>query len=133
VRQPEAGRGETVLLVEDESAVRDITRRILTRAGYRVLAAGDSTEALEATKLLDEPVNLILTDVVMPRMNGRELADRIAERWPGIKVVYMSGYTDEAIVHHGVLDPGLHFISKPFTAAALTRKIREVLDGAGRD
>ena len=129
VRTAETGRGETVLLVEDEAGVRDITRRILTRAGYRVLASGDSSEALEATKLLEEPVDLILTDVVMPRMNGRELADGIAERWPGIKVLFMSGYTDEAIVHHGVLEPGVHFISKPFTAAALTRKIRELLDG----
>jgi CheY-like chemotaxis protein len=129
-REPEAGRGETVLLVEDEAAVREVTHRILTRAGYRVVAFGDSVEALKVADRLEEPVDLILTDVVMPRMNGKELASRIAELWPDTKALYMSGYTDEAIVDHGVLEPGIHFISKPFTAAALTRKIRDVLDGA---
>jgi CheY-like chemotaxis protein len=122
------GGTETVLLVEDEIGVRELARRILRRAGYAVLEAESGGEALLAARLHDGPIHLLLTDVVMPRMSGRELADAITQLQPSMKVVYMSGYTDDAIVRHGVLEAGISFLEKPFTAEQLTRKIREALD-----
>ncbi|MFO0606202.1 MAG: PAS domain S-box protein [Polyangiales bacterium] len=118
---------EAVLIVEDEDTVRRLAERVLRKAGYDVLAAANGGEAL----LLSEkhgPVDLLLTDVVMPHMSGRELADRLARASPGLGVLYMSGYTDDAIVHHGVLEPGARLLAKPFSAAELTRKVREALD-----
>ena len=120
---------ETILVVvEDDEAVRKLAARILGTAGYTVLAAASGGEALQAMERHRGPVQLLLTDVVMPQMGGKELAQRVALQRPGLRVLYMSGYTDDAIVHHGVLDANTHFVGKPLNAADLTRKVREVLD-----
>jgi len=125
---PERLRGtETILLVEDEPAVRAVARQILARQGYTVLEAPDGPAAL-AMVAGRARVDLILTDVVMPGMSGRTLADQLATRWPGVRVLYMSGYTDDAIVRHGMLEPGLAYLQKPFRPDALVRKVREVLN-----
>lgn len=125
---PELGRGtETVLLVEDEEGVRELTREILEENGYKVVSTRDGREALRLSQASDEPIQLLLTDVVMPHMGGRELADRLAPAQPQMRVLFMSGYTDDAIPHHGVLDRGTALIEKPFTTKALTNKIRETL------
>ncbi len=108
---------ETILLVEDEEAVRDIAKRILCKAGYTVLAAASPDDALLTCRSHPGKLHLLLTDVVMPQVSGKTLADRLAEARPGIKVLYMSGYADDAILHHGTLAPGTHFIGKPFSAA----------------
>jgi signal transduction histidine kinase len=126
---PKPARGhETILLVEDELAVRDLARDVLRAHGYTVLEAQHGCEALLISELHSGPIHLLLTDVVMPEMSGRELANRLAPLRPTMPVIYMSGYTDTAVVHHGVLDPGTIFLQKPFTPDALARKIREVLD-----
>jgi two-component system, cell cycle sensor histidine kinase and response regulator CckA len=119
---------ETMLLVEDEFAVRSLVVRILSREGYTVVTAADGDEALRVC--LDETQNfdLVLTDVVLPGMQGRELAERLLASHPHLKVLYMSGYTRNAIAHSGRLDEGINFLEKPFTAEALVRKVREVLD-----
>ena len=127
VQTPPAGT-ETILVVEDEEAIRHIAQRILGEAGYTVLTAPAASDALLTSKAHQGTIHLLLTDVVMPQASGRALAERLAVARPGIKVLYMSGYTDDAIVHHGTLDPGTHFIGKPFSAADLTKKVREVLD-----
>jgi two-component system, cell cycle sensor histidine kinase and response regulator CckA len=119
---------ETILVVEDEPAVRDIVRHVLQARGYSVLQAQDGREALRISEQHDGPIDLLLTDVVMPGMNGRELAGRLASLHPTMPVIFMSGYTDTAVVHHGVLDPGTIFLQKPFTPDALARKVRQVLD-----
>ena len=119
---------ETVLLVEDDDSVRSLTRKMLEVQGYAVLAASSGAEALRAVAASGGVVHLLVTDVVLPAMSGRELAERLRAARPGVKVLYTSGYTDEAIVHHGVLDPGIAFLQKPFTSDALARKVREVLD-----
>jgi PAS domain S-box-containing protein len=121
---------ETVLLVEDEEPVRHLARRILERAGYTVLEAGDGEEALGLASRHRGPVHLLVTDVVMPRMGGRELAARLAEARRGLRVLYVSGYNDEAVARHGVLDPGAGFIGKPFTPDAFAEKVRSILDGS---
>ncbi len=118
---------ETILLVEDEQAVRTLACRILRRQGYKVLEAADGFEAIRVAEEFSGEIQLVLTDVVMPKMSGNELVSRIETIRPGIKALFTSGYTDEAIVHHGVLDPNIAFIQKPYTAEALTRKIREVI------
>jgi CheY-like chemotaxis protein len=124
-----SGNGtETILLVEDEIALRRLTGRILASAGYTVLEAGSGDEALAVLARHDGPVHLMFTDVVMPGMNGRDLARRAAETRPELKVLYASGYTDDTIFRHGVLDDGSRFISKPFAPRDLRRKIREILD-----
>ena len=119
---------ETILLVEDEEVVRGLTTNILEGAGYHVIAAGGGAEAAKLCADRNAPIDLLLTDVVMPRTSGKEVADQLTKMQPGLKVLFMSGYTDEAIVHHGVLDANVEFIQKPFTPVALSRKIREVLD-----
>src|SRR5436309_1044541 len=127
VTAPAAG-SETILLVEDEHLVRLLARKVLERAGYRVLVAAGGAEALDLAERYAGPIHLLLTDVVMPEMSGRELAHRLASLRPDARVLYMSGYADEAIAQHGVLDPGTAFLQKPFTPDGLARKVREVLD-----
>ena len=124
---PVAG-SETVLVVEDEAELRNVARRILVDMGYEVITAADGKEALRVCERYQGKIHLVLTDVIMPEIGGKALADRLAETLPGSKILFMSGYTDDAIAHHGVLDPGTHFIAKPFTAADLARKVRKVLD-----
>ncbi|MBN1608601.1 MAG: PAS domain-containing protein [Polyangiaceae bacterium] len=121
---------ETVLLVEDDAAVRNVAQRILRSAGYTVLVAGNGAEALGVCKRHPGEIQLVLTDVVMPDMSGRDLVEFLTATRPEVAVLYASGYTDDAIIQHGVLEPGTHFISKPFHAGLLTRKVREVLDRA---
>jgi CheY-like chemotaxis protein len=119
---------ETILVVEDEEAIRGIAKRILREAGYTVLTAVSASEALLTSNAHQGSIDLLLTDVVMPLMGGRALADHLALDRAKLKVLYMSGYADDAIVHHGTLDPGTNFIAKPFRAVDLARKVREVLD-----
>jgi len=122
------GGSETILLVEDDPAVRGLTYEVLAESGYRVLQAASGPEAIALVESDATRIDLLLTDVVMPRMNGRELARRLQEMRPGLATLYMSGYAPGAIVHQGVLDPGLAFIAKPLRPADLIRKVREVLD-----
>jgi PAS domain S-box-containing protein len=124
-----AGGNETILLVEEEPLVRGFAARVLRKQGYHLLEASNGSEALRiAEKRVGEDIHLILTDVVMPEMIGRELAERLHSLFPKMKVLYMSGYTNSAIVHHGLLEEGMNYIQKPFTLEGLTRKVREVLD-----
>jgi len=129
LKAPTAARGtETILVVEDEEGVRNLTRRILAAAGFTVLAAANGGEALLACEQVGARIDLLLTDVVMPRMNGRELADRLRQRLPKLKILFMSGYPDAAVIDQGHLDPAANFIAKPFSAALLTRRVRDLLD-----
>ena len=123
---------ETIPLVEDDEMVRKLVNEVLDNEGYRLLEAANGVAALSICAQYEEPIHLLLTDVVMPEMSGRELANRLAAVRPELKVLYMSGYTDDVIVHHGVLDEGTEFIQKPFTPDVLARKIREVLDRPGK-
>jgi two-component system, cell cycle sensor histidine kinase and response regulator CckA len=120
---------ETVLVVEDEAAVRNVTVRSLVDLGYTVLVAANGAEALQVAESYAGTIHLLLTDVVMPGMSGKVLADRLVTLRPDVAVLFTSGYTDDAIVHHGVLEGGLAFLQKPFTTAALARKVRTALEG----
>jgi signal transduction histidine kinase/ligand-binding sensor domain-containing protein/CheY-like chemotaxis protein len=120
---------ETVLVVEDEASVRKLVGRVLRRSGYTVLESDSGRAAAALVARYRDPIHLLLTDVVMPAMSGRAVADLVLERHPGTRVLFMSGYTDDTIVHHGVLDPGTEFIEKPFTTETLLRRVQEVLDG----
>jgi CheY-like chemotaxis protein len=120
---------ETILLVEDEPAVRTLAARVLREYGYTVLEAANGEEALcVAHEQTGPAIQLLLTDVVMPHLGGRDLAARLKALHPTIKSVFVSGYTDDMAVHHGILDPGAAFLQKPYAPAALVRKVREVLD-----
>ena len=125
----EPARGsETILLVEDEDVVRGLALRILLKSGYTVLEAANGDEAIRQCEQHQSTIDLMLTDVVLRRMSGRDLAELLTVRRPDMKVIYMSGYTDEVIAHRGILEPGIPFIQKPFTLVSLARKVREVLD-----
>ena len=119
---------ETILLAEDDEILRPLAKGLLEKLGYRVLDAESAEQALALARHHAGVIHLLVADVVMPGASGRELARRLAESRPDTRVLYMSGYTDDAIVQHGMLEPGLHFLQKPFTPAALARKLREVLD-----
>ncbi len=126
---PIASKGsETILLVEDEEAVRELTSRILTAKGYSVVAAKSAREAEDFSEKHSQEIHLLLTDIVMPGTSGRELARRITKRHPRTRVLYMSGYTDNVLAQGGVLEAGLSFLQKPFTPAVLAQKVRDVLD-----
>lgn len=122
-----ASGGESILLVEDEPAMLEMTARMLAKMGYAVIAAGTPGEALRLAREHQGPIDLVVTDVVMPEMNGRELAKSLLTLYPEISRLFMSGYTADVIAHHGVLDEGVHFIQKPFSAKDLAARIREVL------
>ena len=132
VRPPEPGRTlggtETVLLAEDDELLRPLARGLLEKLGYTVLDAGTAAAALALAHAHGGPIHLLLTDVVMPGESGRQLARRLGEVRPDMRVLYTSGYSDDAIVHHGMLEPGLNYLQKPFTPATLARSVREVLD-----
>ena len=131
-RAIEARGSETILLVEDEGDVRELAREILEMGGYTVLEAARGDEALRLCRDAAKPIDLLLTDVVMPQMSGPELARRILELRPGTKVVYMSGYTDDALGHHGVLDPDIVLLPKPFTPESLMQHLRLALDASAQ-
>jgi two-component system cell cycle sensor histidine kinase/response regulator CckA len=119
---------ETILVAEDEDGVRSLTREVLEKYGYRVLEAANGEEALSVSDQHAGPVDLLLSDVVMPRMGGPELAQALLQRRPAVKVLYMSGYTDHPMVRRGVVDAGVAFLQKPFTPTLLVSRIRELLE-----
>jgi PAS domain S-box-containing protein len=125
------GGSETVLIVEDDDSVRKLARTSLKKYGYRVLEAENGENALRINEGHEGSIDLILTDVVMPKMSGRELADLVEKTHPHVKVIFMSGYTNDAIVNHGILARGVEFVEKPFTPKSLTSKVRAVLDKTG--
>ncbi len=120
----------TILLVEDNAQLLRLVKDILTKEGYTVLTANDGPQALDCMESLDSAVDLILTDVVMPKMNGKQLAAAVARKHPGVKVLYISGYTDNVIARHGVLDEGAHFIQKPFSVKNLSQRVGDLLKPA---
>ena len=128
VRTRPARGTETVLVVEDEAPVRNVARQVLERHGYTVLEAPSAEAALDIATRYSGTIHLLLTDVVMPGLNGRELASRLADLRPDARVIFMSGYTDDAVTRHGVLEPGSAYVQKPFTPDAIARRVREVLD-----
>jgi signal transduction histidine kinase len=122
------GRGEMVLLVEDDHRVRKLARELLHRNGYQVIEGADAEDAIRVAAACTRPIDLLLTDVVMPGMGGRLLAERLVHHHPTLKVLYMSGYTDDAMVNHGVLTPDIAFLQKPFTPASFARAVRDAMD-----
>jgi two-component system, cell cycle sensor histidine kinase and response regulator CckA len=124
---PGGGAGETVLVVEDEPAMREVTRRILSRNGYRVITAANGREAIEVAANQAHGIDVVLTDVVMPQMLGKEAAERIRALRPGVKVLFMSGYTQGLLDSQGVVTAGVNLIEKPFTEKSLLAKLREVI------
>jgi PAS domain S-box-containing protein len=127
-RPPATGGAETILVVEDETVILQVARMVLSALGYRVLTAADGVEALELVKSTEQPIDLLVTDVVMPKLGGADLAKALTELRPGLRVLYSSGYTDNAIADHGVLEDGVNFLQKPYTASDLASRVREVLD-----
>jgi CheY-like chemotaxis protein len=119
---------ETILLVEDEPAILQMTTMMLERLGYTVVAAATPGEAIRLALEYRGRIDLLMTDVVMPEMNGRELAGNLLSHYPNLKRLFMSGYTADIIAHHGVLDEGVHFIQKPFSMKDLSGKLRETLE-----
>jgi CheY-like chemotaxis protein len=122
------GGTETLLLVEDEAAVRSSARRLLERQGYTVLEARHGADALRILEESGRQVDLVVTDLVMPEMGGKELAERLRAHRPALKVLFMSGYTEKAIAAGGVMPPNTGFVEKPFTVEQLMRRLREILD-----
>jgi len=129
-QRPELSGKETILLVEDDEQVRTLACNILTRHGYTVHTARNGKDALEVAGRLQGPLDLLLTDVVMPTMGGRVLSEHLARTHPETKVLFMSGYTDDSVVRHGVLESGVAFLQKPLMPDLLARRVREVLDAA---
>jgi len=130
-RTPSAPANETILLVEDSDALREVTLEFLRAAGYRVLEAGDPAEALRVAGGHAGPIHLLLTDVIMPGCNGRELAAKLQPLHPETRVLYMSGYAGSALIHQGALKEGITLLSKPFSRNELMEKIRELLAPVG--
>jgi PAS domain S-box-containing protein len=128
-RENTRGTG-TILLAEDEEIVRTLTREVLETYGYTVLEASNGQMALSICEYFSEPIHLLITDIIMPEMNGRELASRVSRLHPEMKVLFMSGYTDDAALQHGILDSEISFLQKPFTPDDLARKVREILGGS---
>jgi len=126
---PATAKGtETILVVEDSTEVRSLVRTVLARAGYRILEASGGAAALSLSEAEKKPIDLLLTDVVMPEMSGREVSEHLSKLRPGMKVLFMSGYTDDSAVTRDVIEEGSAFLQKPFTTGSLIRKVREVLD-----
>ena len=121
---------ETVLVCEDEESVRELAAQMLERCGYTVLLAEDGADALRVAQEHDGPIHALVTDVVMPDMNGRQLAEALIPQRPEMRVLYVSGYTSDIIAHHGVLDEGVEFLEKPYSFRGLLGRVRQVLDGA---
>ena len=119
---------ETILLAEDEDGVRTLITRILDTTGYTILQAHDGEEALAMCRTYQGRIHLLITDVVMPRMSGRQLVELLTPLRPSVRVLYLSGYTDDAVIRHGLVHEDVAFLQKPFTVTALARKVREVLD-----
>ena len=119
---------ETVLVVEDEESVRSLVCKTLAKQGYKILEADGPEEAAATMEHYVQPIHMLLTDVVMPQMSGKALADRTSALHPETRVLFMSGYTDDAVVRHGILEADTFFLQKPFTSGVLTQKVREVLD-----
>jgi CheY-like chemotaxis protein len=120
---------ETILLVEDEPSILKLAEMMLVKLGYKVLKASTPGEALQVAQAQAGEIHMLMTDVILPDMSGRELADKLLSIYPHMKQLFMSGYTDDIIAHHGVLDDGVQFIQKPFSMPSMAAKVREVLDG----
>jgi CheY-like chemotaxis protein len=128
VRSPKGG-AETLLIVEDEASLRNLARKVLEKQGYTVLTASNGSDGLRVVREHEgAPIALVITDVVMPIMGGKVMADELAVDKPHLKILFMSGYTDDALAHHGVLNPGIELLLKPYTPAALAQKVRGLLD-----
>ena len=119
---------EVILLVEDDDQVREVLAEILKELGYLVIHASESAEATKVSNKFKDKIHLLLTDLILPGLNGRELSEQLAEKREDMKVLFISGYSDDVIAKHGMIDEGLSFLQKPFTAASLGKKIREVLE-----
>jgi two-component system, cell cycle sensor histidine kinase and response regulator CckA len=120
---------ETLLIVEDEPAILKLGRKMAESLGYNVLTAEKPKHALQLAEAYEGTIDLLITDVIMPEMNGRDLASQLSVSNPGLKILYMSGYTADVIAHHGILEKGVQFIQKPFTHRDLAVKLREVIEG----
>ena len=122
---------ETILIAEDEPVLLELIESVLEPLGYNVLTAENGVEALRVSREHNGTIDILLTDVIMPEMNGRQLADAVSKERPGTKVVYMSGYTDDIIAPHGILEPDVYLVKKPLTPQKLTSSLREALNGHG--
>jgi two-component system, cell cycle sensor histidine kinase and response regulator CckA len=128
-----AGGSETILIAEDEPDLRELSRIFLESYGYKVLEAGSAEQAIRTVEEYSARIHLLLTDVIMPGMSGRQLAEKILQKDPKTKILYMTGYTDDMVVQHKVLEPGVQLLQKPFTRTELAVKVRTTLDGRDRD
>jgi CheY-like chemotaxis protein len=129
-RTTDARGSETILLVEDEPGVRAIAKELLEMTGYTVLEAENGADALEVARRFEGDIDLLISDVIMPRVGGRELAERLGAARPAMRVLFVSGFTDDTIARHGVLEEGVAFLQKPFTLETLSQKVREILDSS---